>query len=152
MRRAVIDEKLARQGVAQRQAALSRFEKEAEAEYTRMYAADEDIPDISSPVSDGKLLFLAWGGVTCYDARTGKKLWTQEFEGATFEASPSLAGGRLYLLDTAGVMIIAEAGPAYKQIARRELGEKCHASPAFADGRLYIRGVKHLYCLGGISK
>jgi outer membrane protein assembly factor BamB len=65
-----------------------------------------------------------------------------------FNASASLVGDKLYLLDTKGVMIIAQAGRSYKEIGRCELGEDCYASPAFADGRIYIRGVENLYCIG----
>ena len=28
------------------------------------------------------------------------------------------------------------------------LGEGIHSSPAFGDGCIYIRGEKHLYCIG----
>ena len=45
-------------------------------------------------------------------------------------------------------MHIAQAGPEYKELGKCELGEECYASPAFADGRIYIRGVKNLYCIG----
>ena len=65
-----------------------------------------------------------------------------------FLASPSLVGSNLYLLSEKGVMFIAEAESEYKEFAKCELDEKCHASPAFADGRIYIRGVENLYCIG----
>ena len=65
-----------------------------------------------------------------------------------FQASPSLVGDKLYLLSEEGVMFIIEASREYKEAAKFELGEKCFASPAFADGRIYIRGVKNLYCIG----
>ena len=34
-------------------------------------------------------------------------------------------------------------------IAKNELGEDCATSPAFQDGRFYIRGKQHLFCIGG---
>jgi len=34
------------------------------------------------------------------------------------------------------------------EVAKAELGEKSHSSPAFLDGRLYLRGKKHLFCIG----
>ena len=37
-------------------------------------------------------------------------------------------------------MHIAQIGPEYKELGKCELGEECLASPAFADGRIYIRG------------
>ena len=106
-------------------------------------------PDICSPVSNGELLFLlsSDGYLICYRTEDGTKLWEQELR-EYFQASPSLVGDQLYLLSEEGVMFIIEAGPEYKEAAKFELGEKCFASPAFADGRIYIRGVKHLYCIG----
>jgi hypothetical protein len=59
-----------------------------------------------------------------------------------------LVGSSLYLLSEKGVMFIVEAGPEYKELAKCELGEDCCASPAFADGRIYIRGLENLYCIG----
>jgi outer membrane protein assembly factor BamB len=50
-------------------------------------------------------------------------------------------------------MFIMEVGTECKELARCELGEDCYASPAFADGRIYIRGLENLYCIGkGASK
>jgi hypothetical protein len=47
-----------------------------------------------------------------------------------------------------GTMILAETGREYREIKRLELGEKCCASPAFAPGRMVIRGMENLYCIG----
>ena len=63
-------------------------------------------------------------------------------------ASPSLVGDYLYVLSEEGVMFIIEAGPEYREIAKCELGERCYASPAFMNGRVYIRGLENLYCIG----
>jgi hypothetical protein len=57
-------------------------------------------------------------------------------------------GDKLYLLSLNGVMHIVQTGPEYKELGTCELGEECLASPAFADGRLYILGIQNLYCLG----
>jgi len=40
------------------------------------------------------------------------------------------------------------AEPTFRLLARNELGEVVRATPAVADGRLYIRGERHLYCIG----
>ncbi|MHC4298483.1 MAG: outer membrane protein assembly factor BamB family protein [Planctomycetota bacterium] len=105
-------------------------------------------PDICSPVSDGEVILnMADGLLTCLKVSDGTMLWEEDLR-AYFFASPCLVGDKLYLLDEKGVMIIAEYKPKYKELARCKLGEKCHASPAFADGRIYIRGVENLYCIG----
>ncbi|HUU58410.1 MAG TPA: PQQ-binding-like beta-propeller repeat protein, partial [Phycisphaerae bacterium] len=107
------------------------------------------MPEICSPASDGKLVWtlMTYGLLTCYDAKDGKIVWEKQID-AEFNASPSLVGDRLYLLSTKGVAIIIETGRAYRELSRAELGEPVHASPAFADGRIYIRGKEHLYCIG----
>jgi outer membrane protein assembly factor BamB len=126
------------------------------------WSTEEGGPDICSPVSNGELIFLlaTEGFLTCYKVADGKMLWEQDLR-ENFMASPSLVpapasddasrgsgGDKLYLLTEEGVMFIVQAGPEYKELTRCELGEKCHASPAFADGRIYIRGLENLYCIG----
>ena len=110
---------------------------------------DEGGPDICSPLSNDKYVFLmaTEGLLQCLNFSDGKKVWEKDLQ-EYFLASPSLVGDKLYLLSEKGVMYIAEAGAEYKQLAKCELGEKCFASPAFADGRIYIRGIKNLYCIG----
>ena len=117
-----------------------------------IWKAEEGLPDISSPVSNGELLFLlaSNGTLTCYDAKEvkgGKFLWQKELKAAC-SASPSIAGDRLYVITEKGTAIICRVAREYEEIARAELGEKCRASAAFTDGRIYIRGVKNLYCIG----
>jgi outer membrane protein assembly factor BamB len=113
------------------------------------WVSEEGGPDICSPVSNGESVFLlaTEGLLECYNVSDGKKVWEKDLQ-EYFLASPSLVGKNLYLLSEKGNMFIAEVGTEYKEITKNELGEKCHASPAFADGRIYIRGIENLYCIG----
>ena len=113
-----------------------------------LWVAEDDIPDICSPVSNGELVFMLTtdGYLTCYDAADGANVWTQRLR-EEFHASCSIAGDKLYILSTKGVMIIAGPQRQYTELTRSELAEDCFASPAFADGRIYIRGVENLYCI-----
>jgi len=113
------------------------------------WRAEDGGPDICSPVGNGELVFVVTteGTLKCYKAADGSKVYEKELD-TGFRASPSLVGDKLYLLDEKGVMYIAEAGPQYKELARCRLGEDCWASPAFADGRIYLRGIKNLYSIG----
>ena len=122
-----------------------------------LWTAEDELPDVCTPVSDGERLYLLCsdGRLTCYECLTGKRVWQQDLsaQDRVFEASPCLVGDRLYLLDNAGVMHILAAGRAARMIGRAELGESCPgASPALAAGRIYIRGQKHLYCVGADAK
>jgi outer membrane protein assembly factor BamB len=113
------------------------------------YVDEGDIPDITSPVSNGELVFTLGtpGMLVCYDAKDGAKQWEHELE-AEFHASPSLIGQRLYLVTTNGEVIVIEAGREYRELARSSLGEKVYASPAFAGDKVFIRGLDHLFCVG----
>jgi outer membrane protein assembly factor BamB len=113
------------------------------------WKADRSIPDITSPVSDGNSVWTlsTMGDLVRYRLADGQEDGNRELK-MSFQASPSLAGGKLYLLADDGTMLILEAGGAMKELARCELGEKTVASPAFVGGRIYIRGEKHLFCIG----
>ncbi|MBT3198546.1 MAG: PQQ-binding-like beta-propeller repeat protein [Phycisphaerales bacterium] len=108
---------------------------------------DEDLPDTCSPLSDGKLLWMmAEGEFSCMDVATGKRLWNKNFE-SSFYASPVLVGDRIYLINRKGKVYVISAGRELEELGKADLGEACDASPAFAEGRMYIRGKKHLYCI-----
>ncbi|NCO37626.1 MAG: PQQ-binding-like beta-propeller repeat protein [Armatimonadetes bacterium] len=113
------------------------------------WEGDEGIPDIASPVGNDLFLFAVAteGWVVCYDAVQGKKLWEKELE-LTVHASPIIVGDKLLIVSNEGTVVVLGVGGEPKEIARMELGEKANATPAVVDGRLYLRGVKHLFCLG----
>ena len=109
-----------------------------------------DMPDICSPVSDGKLVWTLTsnGTLSCFDLADGKEVYKQSLEGE-FDASPSVVGDKLlYILGRNGQMIIAQTGREFKEIMRCAVEEDCFASPAFGEGRIYLRSTKSLYCIG----
>jgi outer membrane protein assembly factor BamB len=59
-----------------------------------------------------------------------------------------VADGKLYALDMEGVMHIFKVDKEKTLIGEPELGEETVTTPAFAPGRIYIRGEKNLYCIG----
>ena len=71
--------------------------------------------------------------------------------GAT-SASLLSANGRAYFLDDDGVMKVVKPDGKRPEIeAENNVGEFCCASPAIADGALYIRSEKHLFCIASPS-
>lgn len=108
-----------------------------------------DMPDICSPVSNGSLVWTlsTSGSLTAFDVTDGSEVYVHYLD-LEFHASPSIVKDRLYLMALSGTMILAETGREYREIKRLELGEKCCASPAFAPGRMVIRGMENLYCIG----
>jgi outer membrane protein assembly factor BamB len=114
----------------------------------RQWQYKGSLSDTSSPVATGGLVFMvgADGQLVCIDALTGKELWAQEHQGCY--ASVVVSGDRVYALGRNGMMLIAAAERAYRHIASCSLGEGTDATPALADGRIFLRGRGHLWCLG----
>jgi outer membrane protein assembly factor BamB len=107
------------------------------------------MPKLASLLTlDDSVFALTDGGiVTCLRLGTGEIVW-QERVGGNFAASPVAGAGRLYLVSDAGLTTVLEAGPTYRVLASNPLEEKVQASPALANGRIYLRTEHHLYCLG----
>lgn len=114
-----------------------------------LWEAYDYLSDVPSPIAYKDMLFIvtSYGAVACYNATSGEILWEQEFDNG-FYSSPILVDGKIYLLDREGVMHIFKAEKQYTGVATSSLGEKSDTSPAFADGKVYIRGEKNLYCIG----
>jgi outer membrane protein assembly factor BamB len=107
---------------------------------------------VPSPILYNELLYLMSdkGILTALDAKTGKIV----YEGgripvpAAFTASPVAADGRLFLTSEDGDTFVVKAGPTHEVIGTNTVGEPVYASPAIAAGRIFIRGERHLYCIG----
>jgi outer membrane protein assembly factor BamB len=108
----------------------------------------DDLSEVSSPLASKDFLFMAasYGTVTCFDNKTGERLWLEDFEEG-FYSSPILVGDHVYLMDMSGATYVFEAGKEYRLVSRNELGENAMSIPAFMHGRIYIRGTKNLYCI-----
>jgi outer membrane protein assembly factor BamB len=113
------------------------------------WSSKEHVPDIPSPVSDGQLAFTVDDGGTavCFDANDGKKIWEKNLE-TEVQASPGIAGGRLFILGVGGELVTLAAGREFHEIGRSLMPDKFLASPAFAGGRVFLRGATNLFCLG----
>jgi outer membrane protein assembly factor BamB len=117
-----------------------------------VWTNEDNVPDVTSPTSNGELVFaLTTGGMlTCFDAKDGKKLWEHDFD-MECHASPSLAGNRLYVIGLKGTAVVVEAGRQFRELSRTEMGDAFHASPAFAQDRIFLRGVTNVWCVGSAA-
>lgn len=86
------------------------------------------------------------GVAFCYDAATGRVHWEERL--GRHHASPVLIGGLVFFINDTGEVNVIKPGPSFDRVARYALGESCYASPAISDGQVFLRGFKHLFCLG----
>jgi outer membrane protein assembly factor BamB len=114
-----------------------------------LWEQDMYLPEAASPLAHNGLVVVAtsYGVIACYDAKTGEQYWEHDV-GKTIYSSPVFAEGKMYLMDNDGTMRIYEFGKEMKLIAENKLGEHAGTTPAFANGRIYIRSDKNLYCIG----
>jgi len=104
---------------------------------------------VPSPVAHGDYFFIVSdrGVASCFDAKTGKQMWEQDMA-RRHSSSLVYADGHVYFLGDDGRCWVVKAGPKYQQVALNDLKEKCNASPAISRGQIFIRGDKHLFCIG----
>jgi len=99
-------------------------------------------------LADGLLyMVLDQGKLICFEAKTGQVVWEGKVRGA-FSASPVLAGGHIYLPSEAGVTLVFKAGRQFELVAENDLADGGFATPTILGGRIYLRTLHHLYCIG----
>ena len=102
----------------------------------------------SAVVVGDEVYFVSDAGIaSCANATTGEVYWSERL-GGNFSASPVVVGDRIYFQNETGVGYVVKASKTYELLATNELGEKSLASPAVADGALYLRTEGHLWKIG----
>jgi outer membrane protein assembly factor BamB len=88
--------------------------------------------------------------ISCFYAATGKPYYHQQRlpKPYNFKASPVGANGKLYLASEEGDVIVLKMGEQYEVLATNTLADQFFvASPAIADGEIYLRGQNTLFCI-----
>jgi outer membrane protein assembly factor BamB len=116
------------------------------------------LPKVSQRIGSGVLYqgrhyILSDGGFAeCRDLKTGELLWNERVKGPgpTGQNWSSLvrSGDLLYAVNQGGDAVVFKAGPKFELVSTNSLGERVIASIAVSDGELFIRGYKHLWCIG----
>jgi outer membrane protein assembly factor BamB len=111
-----------------------------------------NIPQLPSPLLYRDRLYMIndQGIATCLDPATGTALHRGRLEGASgnFYASPVAGDGKLFFVSEEGKVAVADASDSFDVIAVNELGERCYATPALDQRRIYVRSEKALYAFG----
>jgi outer membrane protein assembly factor BamB len=99
-------------------------------------------------VGDQYYTLMDRGFLTSNDAKTGKEIYGRQriaTDAGTFSASPWAYNGKIFAVSEDGDTFVMQAGPEFKLLGRNSLGEMTLASPAVADGSLFLRTATKLY-------
>lgn len=114
-----------------------------------VWQAKRGVPEVPSPLYyEGRIYMVRNGGLlTCLDAKSGKELYppSRLGPGGMYYASPVAGDGKIYIAADAGAVVVVKAGSEFEVLAENDLGEPISATPALADGTVFVRTAKHLY-------
>lgn len=105
---------------------------------------------VSPLVVDGQVFVVKKGGISAsFDSKTGETTWAKRRirNLGNYYASPIAGDGKIYVMGENGYVVVLEQGPQLRVLAKNDMGESSLATPAIADGRIYVRTVTKLYCI-----
>jgi outer membrane protein assembly factor BamB len=107
---------------------------------------------LATPILYEKVLYVVRDGgiVSSFDPETGKVLKEARLKDALGEywAQPVAGDGKVYFVSKEGKVSVIRAGAEWEKLSTGDLDEQVIATPAIADGRVYIRTEGMLYCFG----
>jgi outer membrane protein assembly factor BamB len=109
---------------------------------------------VPSPLlHEGRLYWVSDRGIACcINAENGEVAYRERLPGnPAFYASVVLAGDKLYAVSRLNGTYVLEARPEFKLVAQNVISDDSSdfsATPAVADGCLYLRSQRRLYCVG----
>ncbi len=136
-------------GAGRQSAAIRPGDKLTGHDPTVAWKLDRDLPYVPTPIAIGEHMYIVsdLGVMTCVVAATGELVWQEDLD-AKFYASPVCVNGRIYVVTRSGEVVVLKAGPKYEFLAKNTLPETSDSTPAIANGRMYIRTLNHLICIG----
>jgi outer membrane protein assembly factor BamB len=117
----------------------------------KVWELAKETPYVPCMLVKGDLLFWVTdkpGLGCCADAKTGKVLWSERLFGKEVTSSPVMVGNDILAIGEDGEVAVFKASKDFERVAKANLGEGVFASPAVADGKVFIRGTSHLFCFG----
>ena len=108
----------------------------------------DGLPYVPTPIVHGEHVYL-WcdqAMVCCVEIATGETVWRKRVDG-NYSGSPVMIDGRLYCISEEGEIAVLDASPVFHDYGRSPLGDGSHATPAVANGRVYLRGFGRLASL-----
>jgi outer membrane protein assembly factor BamB len=113
------------------------------------------VPQVPSTLLYKGVLYMIndSGILLSFDPATGNVIKQGRLHGAIdkYFSSPVAADDKVFLIGQGGQVSVLKAAGDWEVLAVNELDDECFATPAIADGRLYIRTRSALYAFGKSS-
>jgi outer membrane protein assembly factor BamB len=110
------------------------------------------VPQVPSTLLYHNVLYMIndSGILISFDPATGNVLKQGRLHGAIdkYFSSPVAADDKVFLIGQGGQVSVVKATGDWEVITVNELDDECYATPAIADGRIYIRTRSALYAFG----
>lgn len=105
--------------------------------------------EVPSPLFHDGLLYIAQdlGILNCFEAESGERVWRKRL-GGNVASSPVRIGDRILVSIEDGRTFVFKAGRDDEVLAENTLDAGILATPVATSGRLLIRTLDHLYCIG----
>ncbi len=115
----------------------------------RVWHYDKIKRSVSTAAIYNGLLFHAdlTGLLHCLDANTGQPYWTHDMLAVVW-ASPVVIGGKVYLGDEDGDVVVMDASKEKKLIFETNMGSNVYSSVVPANGTLFLTNRNQLFALG----
>lgn len=121
-------------------------------EVKKLYQLErKSLPYVPTPLGYKGMFFL-WGDsgvLTCVKAATGEQLNKKRVSEGNFFTSPIVVDGKIFCCSRDGKMVAVAASEKLEHLGTSHMGAGIHATPAVANGSMYIRTDSHLICVGG---
>jgi outer membrane protein assembly factor BamB len=110
------------------------------------------VPQVPSTLLYNNVLFMVndSGILISFDPATGNVIKQGRLKGAIdkYFASPVGADGKVFLISQDGTASVVDAKGEWEILSVNPLDDEVFATPAFADGRIYVRTKGSLYAFG----
>jgi outer membrane protein assembly factor BamB len=117
-----------------------------------LWRVKKNLPYIPAPLHYKDVLYLVKTGgiITSFEPLTGRVLKEGRSMDAPgdYYASPIAADDKVLVASVEGKVTVLKAGAEWQVLGVNDMGEPIHATPALADGRIYVRTRGTIYCFG----
>jgi outer membrane protein assembly factor BamB len=105
---------------------------------------------VSPFIADGRMFLVKEGGIsTVFETNEGRP-WRgpkRVGSGGAYFASPVSGDGKIYLASENGKVVVLKRSPDYEELAINDVNESILATPAIANGSLFIRTRSKVLCI-----